>query len=125
MPKLLVVDDEKSIREIIAIAMEDEWTVLCVSSGTDALQVARVEQPDLILLDRMMPEMDGLRTLERLREEPTTAAIPVIFLTAKLHIHDISDPENRDVLGILHKPFNPMTLPDEVRALIEASSSKR
>ncbi len=118
-PKLLVVDDEKPIRDIVAIAMEDEWTVICAGSGSDALALAQTEQPDLILLDRMMPEMDGIKTLQQLRSEPSTANIPVIFLTAKLQ-DDLLESEI-SVLGVLRKPFNPMTLPNDVRALLESS----
>jgi len=85
------VDDEPDIRTIARISLQSvgDWTPLLAASGLEALSLAASEQPDVILLDVMMPGMDGPTTLERLRREPRTAAIPVVFMTAKAQRHEI------------------------------------
>lgn len=116
--KVLIVDDEKSIREILEMSLEDEWTVVTATSGQDGIDVASREKPDLILLDRMMPGMDGLTTLEKLRSNPDTADIPVIFLTARVQTRDMADYQGLHVLGVLSKPFDPMTITDEINEML-------
>jgi len=122
--KVLLVDDEADIRKIAALALSrvGGWEVVQADSGGDAVRAAQKELPDVILLDVMMPGMDGPATLAELRANPTTAAIPVIFVTAK-----IKGPEREriallGVAGIISKPFDAMRLPDEIRVLIEAKA---
>ena len=83
--KIMIVDDDEDICTVAALAARrvGGWDVVIAASGQEALARARSERPDVILLDAMMPELDGPATLVKLREEPSTAAIPVIFLTAK------------------------------------------
>src|SRR4051794_13707235 len=88
--KILVVDDEDHIREIASVSLEltKGWEVSMAGSGADALRIAPSLQPDAILLDVMMPEMDGPTTFRRLQDDPSTRNIPVIFLTAKVQAAD-------------------------------------
>jgi two-component system, OmpR family, response regulator len=116
--KVLLVDDDDNIRLIAQLTLEDEWTILSCSSGLEALSVAASEKPDLIILDMMMPGMDGKTTLARLKEQKETADIPVIFLTAKVQRQDLAAYQTMDVIGVITKPFNPLTLADEIRSVI-------
>lgn len=116
--KILIVDDDSNIRQIAQISLEDDWDVVPAASGSEAIELARSENPDLILLDRMMPGMDGLETLFRLRQIPETANIPVIFLTAKVLTQDMNSYAGLQVVGVLPKPFNPMSLPNDIRTLL-------
>jgi len=120
--KVLLVDDEPDIRRIGQISLEHvgRWTVVQAQSGLQALSLAAHEQPDVILLDVMMPELDGPGTFARLREDPATAGIPVIFMTAKAQPHEVAAYRALGAAGVIAKPFDPMTLPGEVRSIVEA-----
>jgi two-component system OmpR family response regulator len=118
--KVLLVDDDDDIRSIGELALVEVGgmpTVLA-SSGAMALEVAAREQPDVVLLDVMMPGMDGLTTFRHLREQPQTAAIPVVFVTAKVQRHEVQRYLDLGAIGVIGKPFDPMTLPDELRAIL-------
>jgi|SRR5581483_11370459 len=123
MNKILQVEDEPDIRAIARIALEDVggFVVEAAESGVEALQRAETFRPDLILLDVMMPGMDGPTTFQALRRSPSTAAIPVIFMTAKVQSHEVERYKALGALGVLPKPFDPMTLADQVRALWRGS----
>lgn len=116
---LLVIDDDDSIREVAQLALEliGGWTVSSAASGHDGWQTARDEQPDAILLDVMMPDMDGPSTYAQLNSDPATSSIPVIFLTAK---HQAGDPGigAAKPAGVIAKPFDPMTLAATVASLL-------
>lgn len=118
MKKILIVDDDKNIRNILEIALEEEWTVVAASSGEEAVELATNEKPELILLDRMMPGMDGLSTLRELRSREATKSVPVIFLTARVQTQDLEDYSGEGVLGLLSKPFDPVSLTDEINELL-------
>jgi CheY-like chemotaxis protein len=124
LSKVLLVDDEPDIRRIGQISLEHvgKWKVVQAQSGLQALTVAASEKPDVILLDVMMPELDGPGTFARLREDPATAAIPVIFMTAKAQPHEVASYRALGAAGVIAKPFDPMTLPGEVRSIVEALS---
>ncbi|HMP50701.1 MAG TPA: response regulator [Candidatus Melainabacteria bacterium] len=122
---VLVIDDEKSIREVLEIALEDRFKVYLASSGSQGLEMARELKPDLILLDRMMPEKDGIATLKELRLDEITKGLPVIFLTARVQTQDMSEYDGLDVLGVLSKPFDPMSLTDEIDAMLERASDEK
>ena len=96
------------------------WQVAIAVSGPDAIEQAVQNPPDLIMLDVMMPGMDGLATLARLRDDERTAAIPVIFLTAKVQRAEL---ERYRAAGaaVIAKPFDPMKLPDEIRRVLSRS----
>ena len=118
--RILVVDDDDAIREVAQTSLElvGGWQVDCASSGADALTIARQNQPDAILLDVMMPAMDGPTTFGRLQADPRTRSIPVVLLTAKVQGSERRRWESLGVAGVLAKPFDPMTLPKEVAELL-------
>ena len=113
---ILLVDDESDIREVASISLETVagWQVSSASSGSEGIVKALDARPDAILLDVMMPEMDGPTTLGRLRGDPATRGIPVILLTAKVQAADRAQFDELGVAGVLSKPFDPMTLSHQV-----------
>lgn len=110
--RILVVEDDTDIRAIAQMALEGigHHVVRCVDSGREALAQAPTFAPDLILLDVMMPAMDGPETLHALRRVPTLAATPTVFLTAKTHSSDIEYLRGLGAAAVIVKPFDPMTL---------------
>jgi CheY-like chemotaxis protein len=118
--KILLVDDEDDIREVAQMSLEMTagWEVFTASSGAEGLRLAAAERPDAILLDVMMPGMDGPATARALKAAPETADIPVILLTAKVQAADRRRFDDLGVAGILAKPFDPMSLADEVRGVL-------
>jgi CheY-like chemotaxis protein len=119
--KVLIVDDDKDIRHVAALAARriGNWDVVCAASGEEALAIASREFPDVILLDAMMPVLDGLGTMEKLRTDPKTSAIPVIFLTAKVQQHEIERYLESGARGVIRKPFDATTLPSEIRRILQ------
>lgn len=120
--RILLVDDEDDIREVAAISMQavGGWQVCSANNGIEAIASALAERPDAILLDVMMPGIDGPTTFKRLQEDPRTREIPVILLTAKAQLADRESFAELGVAGVLSKPFDPMLLPDQVAALLAA-----
>lgn len=119
MKRLLIVDDDPMIVEITAMSLElAGWTVTSASGGQEALGKAAAERPDAILMDVMMPGMDGPTTCQHLFASPETTHIPVILLTAKVQQSERRQWASLPVAGILAKPFDPMRLADDVRALL-------
>ena len=118
--RVLVVDDDDSIREVAQMALEivGGFTVLTASSGTQAWEVVQREHPDALLLDVMMPGMDGPTLLSHLRGHPDTEDLPVIFLTAKIQADDRRDWNGLDIAGVIAKPFDPMGLPQEMARML-------
>ncbi len=121
--RILLVDDEADIREVAAISLQavGGWEVSTASNGAEATVMALNEQPDAILLDVMMPEVDGPTTFRRLQDDPRTRAIPVILLTAKTQTADLRLFEELGVTGIISKPFDPMLLAEQVGRLLAAA----
>lgn len=117
--KVLVVDDDPGLRTICQISLEDgaHWTVLTACNGPDAIEIAERDHPDIVLLDIMMPVMDGIAVLEKLRQ--TLPQTPVIFLTAKVLKHEIEMYRNLGAAGVIMKPFDPMRLPRDIKQLID------
>lgn len=118
--KVLVIDDEADLRKLIQTCLEllGGWQVLTASSGQEGLAKAQTQQTDVILLDVMMPEMDGLATLQQLRANSSTRHIPVILLTAKERSIQQSQFASLDVRGTIGKPFNPLKLADQITAAL-------
>ncbi len=114
--RVLMIDDDPDIRDVAVLALEQlgGYKVVTAGSGQEGLQAAQEQAPDVILLDVMMPGMDGPSTLVRLREHPVTAGIPVVFLTAKAQAADRERFARMHVAGVLSKPFDPMTLAVEL-----------
>jgi CheY-like chemotaxis protein len=114
--RILIIDDEDDIREIAAMSLETVagWEVMVANSGAQGLARAASYRPDAILLDVMMPGMDGPTTFRELRKNPLTAKIPVLFLTAKVQATDRRRFADLDVRGVLVKPFDPLTLSTQI-----------
>ncbi len=115
LSKILLVDDDENIRTIALLSLEDDFQVEIATSGQAALKHALVSKPDLILLDVMMPGLDGKATFEKLQETPELAKIPVVFMTAKVQIHEIDFYLKLGAAGVITKPFDPMTLAADVQ----------
>jgi CheY-like chemotaxis protein len=114
--RILIIDDDDDIREVAALTLEmvAGWQVVTANSGTNGIETAQTENPDAILLDVMMPGMDGPTTFQELQKIPTTAKIPVILLTAKVQGADQKRFAALGVAAILFKPFDPLTLAQQM-----------
>lgn len=118
---ILLIDDEETIQEVVQLGIEIEvgWEVLIASSGLKGIAIAQDKQPDAILLDVMMPDMDGISTLSKLKANQKTRSIPVIFLTAKAQAADKKHFQDLGVVGIITKPFNSMILPSKIAKMLQ------
>jgi CheY-like chemotaxis protein len=114
--RILIVDDEADVREITKLGLEmaTDWTVLTASSGAEALTMAAAEAPDAILLDMMMPDMDGRATLQKLKAQAETQTIPVILVTAKANQNNLETFKDLDIAAVFAKPFRPLKLAAEI-----------
>jgi len=114
--RILIIDDEDDIRQVAALSLETVagWEVVTASSGADGIRTAQVEKPDAILLDVMMPGMDGPTTFLEIKKNPEIAGIPVILLTAKVQGADQKRFANLGVSAVLFKPFDPLTLAQQM-----------
>ncbi len=114
--RILIIDDEDDIREVAALSLESVagWEVFMANSGAQGLARAIEHKPDAILLDVMMPGMDGPTTFRELRRNPATARIPVLLLTAKVQSSDQRRFAGLGVEAVLVKPFDPLTLPTQI-----------
>jgi CheY-like chemotaxis protein len=118
--RILIIDDEDDIREVAALSLETVagWDVTTASSGAQGLLRAVEYQPDAILLDVMMPGMDGPTTFRELRKNPATAHIPVLLLTAKVQSTDQRRFADLGVDAVLFKPFDPLTLSTQIAGVL-------
>ncbi len=114
--RILIVDDEADVRAIVRLGLEmgAGWSVLVASSGQEALNMATLHQPDAIMLDMMMPDMDGRATLQRLKANPATRSIPVILVTAKVQSIGQDSFADLDVATVIAKPFRPLNLAQQI-----------
>ena len=117
---ILFVDDDDLILEVAQMSLElvGGWTVSTATCGQEAVDKAEAEQPDAIVMDVMMPGMDGPTASRALRANPATAAIPIVLLTAKVQASERAEFERLPVVGVLAKPFDPMALPGELATLL-------
>ncbi|WP_019498997.1 response regulator [Pseudanabaena sp. PCC 6802] len=118
--RVLIIDDEESIQTVVqfGIRMAAGWDVLVASSGPQGIQTAQTERPDVILLDVMMPDMDGIATFKILQSDPVTEQIPVIFLTAKAQTSEKRQFQDLGVSGVITKPFNALELPEQITKIL-------
>jgi CheY-like chemotaxis protein len=125
--KVLLVDDEVDIRRIAALSLSGVggMEVAQASGGSEGIRKAREDRPDVILLDMMMPGLDGLATFQALRSDPETSAIPVVFLTAKAMSAEVDRLRGLGARGVLIKPFDPMALPRLLRELLDTGRPAR
>ncbi|MEO0458133.1 MAG: response regulator [Cyanobacteria bacterium P01_A01_bin.114] len=118
--RILIIDDDADIREATQLCLEitGHWDVLKASNGHEGIAIAQSETPDVILLDMMMPGMDGLTILERLRSNPKTQQIPIIILTAKAQSSEQPFLSQLKVLSVITKPYDPMTISEQIFAAL-------
>lgn len=118
--RILIIDDEADIREATQVCLEvaKGWDVLTASSSHEGLEKAAAEQPDAVLLDVMMPDIDGLATIEMLRDNPFTQDIPVILLTAHARPADLRRFNQLEIAAVITKPYDPLTLADQIAEIL-------
>ena len=118
-PVVLVADDDDDILELVVFRLERSgYTVLQAHDGAQALELARSSQPDLAVLDVMMPKMDGFELTQRLREEEGTSKMPIILLTARSQEADIQRGFDAGADDYIRKPFSPQELRSRVQAIL-------
>lgn len=117
--RILLIDDEETIQTVVqfGIQMTTGWEVLTASSGEEGVAIALTQQPHAILLDLIMPEMDGVATFKQLKTHPETQSIPVIFLTAQTHTSG-EEWQTLPVDGVIPKPFNALELPPQIAQIL-------
>jgi len=120
MRRILIIDDEDDIREVAALSLESVagWQVYTANSGAEGMRMAALELPDAILMDVMMPAMDGPTTFREMQKMPSIAGIPVILLTAKVQGVDQRRFAGLGVTAVLFKPFDPLTLAEQMAAAL-------
>jgi CheY-like chemotaxis protein len=118
--KILVIDDEPDLRDVIQAGLVGYagWDVRTAGTCSEGLTAAMSMRPDLILLDISMPDIDGYQCFEKLRAEPTTAAIPVILLTARVLPRDRRQFSAMGIAGVITKPFDPLNLWREISQMV-------
>lgn len=119
--KVLMVDDEQSIRRIAGLSLSrvGGWEVLLAESGEQAIEFTLLHNPDLILMDVMMPSMDGPTAFEMLRERHGVTATPVIFMTAKVLREERESYLKLGAAGVIRKPFDPLLLPSQIVQILK------
>lgn len=119
LKRILYVEDEPDIQAIARIALEHVggFTVEICNSGPEALSKCPAFKPDLLLLDVMMPGMDGVTTLQELRKLPGFSVIPAMFMTAKVQPSEVAQLRKQGAIDVIPKPFDPMTLSENIRSL--------
>ncbi len=122
--RILIIDDEKNLCTVIGASLEKigRWQVLTSLSGIEGLRKAETKQPDAILLDVMMPDIDGLVLFDTLQSHPVTQKIPVILLTAKAQKVDLERFTKLGVAGVITKPFDPLKLSSQIANILKWSS---
>jgi CheY-like chemotaxis protein len=125
MRRILIIDDEDDIREVAALSLEATvgWKTLTASSGAEGIEIAKAEQPDAILMDVMMPGVDGPTTYRAMQENPAISHIPVLLLTAKVQGVDKRRFADLGVTAILFKPFDPLTLASQISEALHWNNS--
>lgn len=118
---ILVIDDEEPIQKVVRLSLmlEANWQIICASSGQEGIHQAEARHPDAILLDVMMPEIDGITTFEQLHNNIETKDIPVILLTAKTGTTEKRLFQKIGVTGVITKPFDPLTLASQIARLLQ------
>lgn len=121
LKRITYVEDEPDIGAIVQLALEElgGFTLNLCRSGPEAVEKAAIFQPDLLLLDVMMPGMDGVQTFHLLRALPGLHETPVVFITAKAQTHEVAHYRSLGAADVIAKPFNPITLPDHLRTIWE------
>jgi two-component system, OmpR family, alkaline phosphatase synthesis response regulator PhoP len=122
--KILVADDESHILNVVSLKLRNAgFEVVTASDGLEALELAQTERPDLLITDYHMPQLSGLELCQRLKQDPVTAKIPTIMLTARGYQLDLQDTEQNGILRMLSKPFSPRHLLSTVNEVLAAAST--
>jgi CheY-like chemotaxis protein len=118
--RVLLIEDEPDIQKIVRLSLTllGDYEVSTAGTGAEALELAAKTKPDLILLDVMLPEMDGYQTCLELGQNPETRAIPVIFISAKAQQAEIAHGLRLGAIGYITKPFDPLLLPDQIQQIV-------
>lgn len=118
--RVLIIDDEETIQTVVqfGIKMAAGWEVLTAGSSAQGIETAKTEKPDVILLDVMMPDMDGIATFRELQSRSETEHIPVILLTAKAQTAETRQFNELGVSGVITKPFNSLNLPEQITRIL-------
>ncbi|MCM0592709.1 MAG: response regulator [Gloeotrichia echinulata IR180] len=118
--RILIIDDEETIQTVVqfGIKIAAGWEVFTASSGFEGIQTAQTKKPDVILLDVMMPDMDGIATFKKLQSHSETEQIPVIILTAKAQTAEKRQFNDLGVSGVITKPFNSLDLPEQISRIL-------
>lgn len=125
MPKILVAEDERDIRELIGFSLRfADFEVVLTQNGEEAIERASLENPDLILLDVRMPKMSGYEACRRLKEDPSTRDIPIVFLSAKGQEREIEEGLDSGALEYIVKPFAPDDLADQVAEILRRMETR-
>jgi CheY-like chemotaxis protein len=121
LKSILLIDDEEDIRTLACLCLELEtnWKIMVAANGEAGIKIAEVQQPDVILLDAMMPGLDGLQTLAKLQVNPKTKHIPAIFVTAKVQASDRYQFYTAGARGVITKPFDCLTLASQISGFLE------
>jgi two-component system alkaline phosphatase synthesis response regulator PhoP len=118
--RILLIDDNDDLGFLVSTCLEEfgSWKVSIANGAETGLNLAKREKPDIILLDVMMPEMNGITLFGLLQSEPKTQAIPVIFMTAKVQNSDLELYHSLGVKGVITKPFDPLTLVEQITEML-------
>ena len=118
--RILLIDDEEDVRTLACFCLELEagWKMMSASGGEVGIAIAIEQQPDAILLDAMMPDLDGLETIARLKANPKTQQIPVVFITAKAQASDRRTFYAAGAKGVINKPFDALTLASQISGFL-------
>jgi two-component system KDP operon response regulator KdpE len=126
MERILVVDDDPMVTRLVRINLElEDFEVIEAWDGKTAMKITKENPPDLLILDIMMPQMDGWEILKRLREDPGLKGLPIVVLTAKVQDEDIARGWRMGADGYIVKPFNPVNLADALRRVLDATPEER
>lgn len=126
MNNLLLIDDDPIVRRIAQISLTKigKWNVTTAESGTSALQILQHSIPNLIMLDVLMPGMDGIETFECIKKLESLADVPIVFMTAKVQTHEVERYYELGITGVIVKPFDPIKLPIEVRKVYDHAKNR-
>ena len=118
--RILFIDDEDDIKTLaqFCLELEADWEMIGASNGQEGIAIAEKEQPDAILLDAMMPDLDGIETLAKLRANPETKDIPTIFITAKAQVSDRLRFYRAGAKGVINKPFDSLHLASQISGFL-------
>jgi CheY-like chemotaxis protein len=118
--RILVIDDEESILMVVRLSLQlkTDWEVLTVASGIEGIAQAQVEQPDAILLDAILQDLDGIAIFRQLQANPASQSIPVIFLTGKVQADELRQLMSLGAAGIIAKPFDSLNLADRIAEIL-------